>query len=102
MTRTWTGILASVAVGALVVLAPTRPATAGTPAGLGEQVSICHFAGHAGDFVTFNAASPGNNPLCDIRGGNAITVGRPACKNGHQAAAIPQAGSKDCDTTDQQ
>ena len=101
MSNPWKGVVASLSVAAAVLmLVPSRDATAGTPASFSNQVSICHFAGHDGDFVTFNSAG-NDNVLCDDRGGNAITVGRAACKNGHRAAAIPQAGNKDCDTTDQ-
>ena len=52
----------------------------------GNQVTICHFGGHVGDFVTLNPE--GRTGLCDNRGGNAITVGEKACENGHSAEQI--------------
>ena len=36
------------------------------------KVTICHFNGYAGDFVTRNSISnPNGQPLCDFEGGNA-------------------------------
>jgi hypothetical protein len=61
-----------------------------------NQVWICHFPGHEGDFVTFRG--PPNTVVCDEEGGLVLHVGRPACWEGH--AAVARFG-KDCDTTDQ-
>ena len=47
-------------------------------------VTICHFKGHDGDFVTLNSEASPNN-FCVRRGGNPITVGENACRNGHGA-----------------
>ena len=65
----------------------------------GDQVSICHFAGHDGDFVTFNSAG-NNNTACLDLGGNAIKVGVPACKRGHNAQQV--FANRSCDDGDLQ
>ena len=51
-----------------------------------DKVTICHFANHVGDFVTFNSQESGN-PVCDADGGNAITLAPSGCANGHKAFA---------------
>ncbi len=76
-------LFAVAAVGFILVLQPADPVQADG----GHKVTICHFGGHVGDFVTFNSEATGTG-ACDNMGGNAITVAQPACENGHQAAKI--------------
>jgi len=89
-----------ISIGLFVVAAILLLNGAGSsPAAAGQEsrVTICHFPGHDGDFVTFNAESnPAGNPLCDARGGNAITVSESGCEHGHQAASDPAAGNRTC------
>lgn len=54
-------------------------------------VTICHFNGHDGDFVTLNSQASPNN-FCVNRGGNPITVGENACENGHRAETLARFG----------
>ncbi len=52
----------------------------------GSQVTVCHFNGHNGDFVTFNNIDhPNGQPQCDAQGGNALVIGENACGKGHGA-----------------
>ena len=74
--------LALIPVVGLAILAFTPEPALEAPGG---QVTICHFAGHLGDFVTYNSEQTGN-PVCVREGGNAITVGQKACEKGHRAA----------------
>ena len=47
-----------------------------------ESVSICHFAGHQGDFVLQNQDPHGEHRLCAREGGNDLRVGtRRACES---------------------
>ena len=79
--------------------AAANSASAAAPA----KVTICHFNGHVGDFVTNNSiGNPAGQPLCDSEGGNAIHVAPSACKNGHQAEARRETGFKNCDDGDNQ
>ena len=64
-------------------------------AGNGNQVAICHFNGHDGDFVLTGAGG-----RCDRLEGNILIVGRAACKNGHEAATLIRRGiTFDCDVS---
>ena len=47
----------------------------------GDQVAICHFNGHDGDFVI-----TGRGLGCLNQGGNPIVVGIKACERGHAAS----------------
>ena len=77
------------------LLMATNSAAANSALGAAPaKVTICHFNGHVGDFVTNNSISnPSGQPLCDSKGGNAIQVSPSACKNGHQAQALPTTGN---------
>ena len=55
-----------------------------------NQVAICHFEDHRGDFVTSGG--------CVRLGGNVIIVGRKACEKGHKARKLRRGG--DCATAD--
>ena len=61
--------MSAFAIIAAVIFAPTATMTAD-----GGQVTICHFDGHGGDFVTVNSEATGP-PACVREGGNTITVG---------------------------
>ena len=50
------------------------------------RVTICHFGGHNGDFVTFRSGDNLPTVVCDNEGGNAIKVAERGCERGHQAA----------------
>jgi len=71
-------LLAFAAALALVaVLQPVQDVQAAVD---GNQVAICHFTGHDGDFVI-----TGKGLGCLNQGGNPIVVGIKACENGHAA-----------------
>ena len=56
-----------------LIMTGTQPGrAAATTTSSEDQVTVCHFPGHHGDFVTFNS-EPSGTPECDRRGGNAIT-----------------------------
>ena len=65
------------ALALVVVLQPAQDAQAAMD---GNQVAICHFTGHDGDFVI-----TGKGFGCLNNGGNPIVVGIKACENGHGA-----------------
>lgn len=68
-------LIAMMAAGATPVAAAPEP----------SRVTICHFDGHAGDFVTRSAKAAGTG-LCDYFGGTALEVAAQGCENGHKAA----------------
>lgn len=68
-----------------VLFSPTPGLTSAAP-GL-HKVTVCHFAGHEGDFVTNNWITAGT-PACGNAGGNAIVVAPQGCEQGHAAAAL--------------
>ena len=52
----------------------------------GPKVTVCHFNGHNGDFVTFNSIDhPNGNPVCEAEGGSSIEITEQSCTNGHKA-----------------
>ena len=51
-----------------------------------HKVTICHFAGHKGDFVTNNWITLGV-PQCVANGGEGLVVAPQGCENGHGAIA---------------
>ena len=62
-----------------------------------NKVTICHFQGHIGDFVTFRSMDhPGGNSACDNQGGYVLEVGANGCENGHEA--YEQYRGKSCST----
>ena len=83
---------------AAVLISPTSGFT--KAAFGGHKVTICHYPGHVGDFVTFNWMTIGT-PACSAdAGGNAIIVAPEACKNGH--AAIERSARRRCDNGEDQ
>jgi hypothetical protein len=56
-----------------------------------NQVAICHYPGHQGDFVIQQHGCG-----CWNTGGKVIIVGRSACENGHKATAPAGGGDKTC------
>ena len=90
-------LFVSAAVGLLFAVASVDgPREAAADTAVGNQVTICHFNGHAGDFVTFNRT---NTIVCNNEGGNAIRTGVKACKKGHRAN---EARFRTCDDGDLQ
>jgi len=81
---------AGLIVAAVVISRPAVSQAAGDNGG--DKVTICHFDGHDGDFVTNNWITLGN-PVCDNEGGNAIVVASAACEFGHSATTRYR---KDC------
>lgn len=65
---------------ALVLVVVLQPAQNVQAAEDGNQVAVCHFTGHDGDFVI-----TGRGQGCLNQGGNPIVVGIKACENGHGA-----------------
>ena len=61
----------------VLVLQPAQDVEAAVD---GNQVAICHFSGHGGDFVI-----TGRGYGCLNSGGNVIVVGIKACEKGHDA-----------------
>ena len=58
-------------------------------------VTVCHFHGHDGDFVTIASEFfSGGNRVCDNQFGNAITVSESACANGHDAQVLNPNGPR--------
>ncbi len=77
-------LLGGVAVAGLIVSAMVFARPVASQAAGPHKVTICHFAGHQGDFVTNNWITIGN-PVCDREGGNNMVVAPSGCENGHNA-----------------
>ena len=80
----------TVALSILVLIFPLSTASAkGKPDkedDSGPQVTVCHFNGHDGDFVTFNNIDhPDGQPQCEAKGGNALVIAESSCGKGHGA-----------------